>query len=123
MVRPRRTSFHRRGHGKTLYQKGGRELKRHQNPDGGWGECCESYVDTRLRLCGRSTPSQTAWVIMAFDRLRGWHGTWGGEGYRLVAQGAEEGRCLGRRGVYGNRFSQAFYDKIPQLPELLPLDG
>ncbi|HME41989.1 MAG TPA: squalene--hopene cyclase [Syntrophorhabdales bacterium] len=40
-------------------------LKRHQNEDGGWGECCESYEDPRLRLQGKSTPSQTAWVIMA----------------------------------------------------------
>lgn len=39
-------------------------LKKHQNPDGGWGECCESYADPGLRLKGKSTPSQTAWVIM-----------------------------------------------------------
>ena len=40
-------------------------LKRHQNEDGGWGECCESYENPALRLQGKSTPSQTAWVIMA----------------------------------------------------------
>ncbi len=40
-------------------------LKHHQNEDGGWGECCESYEDPGLRLQGKSTPSQTAWVIMA----------------------------------------------------------
>jgi squalene-hopene/tetraprenyl-beta-curcumene cyclase len=40
-------------------------LKQHQNEDGGWGECCETYEDPRLRLQGKSTPSQTAWVIMA----------------------------------------------------------
>jgi squalene-hopene/tetraprenyl-beta-curcumene cyclase len=40
-------------------------LKHHQNADGGWGECCESYEDPSLRLQGKSTPSQTAWVTMA----------------------------------------------------------
>ena len=40
-------------------------LKRHQNEDGVWGERCESYEDPSLRLQVKSTPSQTAWVIMA----------------------------------------------------------
>ena len=40
-------------------------LKSCQNKDGGWGECCESYADPGLRLQGKSTPSQTSWVIMA----------------------------------------------------------
>ncbi|MCI4626850.1 MAG: squalene--hopene cyclase, partial [Candidatus Magnetoovum sp. WYHC-5] len=40
-------------------------LKEHQNPDGGWGECCESYCDAGLSACGQSTPSQTAWAVMA----------------------------------------------------------
>lgn len=40
-------------------------LKTFQNRDGGWGECCESYNDGRLRLKGSSTPSQTAWALMS----------------------------------------------------------
>jgi squalene-hopene/tetraprenyl-beta-curcumene cyclase len=36
-----------------------------QNPDGGWGESCLSYAD--VAQCGRgdSTPSQTAWALLA----------------------------------------------------------
>ncbi len=36
-----------------------------QNPDGGWGESCLSYGE--VSHCGRgdSTPSQTAWALMA----------------------------------------------------------
>jgi squalene-hopene/tetraprenyl-beta-curcumene cyclase len=36
-----------------------------QNPDGGWGESCQSYGD--ISQCGRgeSTPSQTAWALLA----------------------------------------------------------
>ena len=37
----------------------------HQNPDGGWGESCSSYVDPTYRGRGASTPSQTAWALIA----------------------------------------------------------
>ncbi len=36
-----------------------------QNPDGGWGESCASYVDPAYRGKGPSTPSQTAWALLA----------------------------------------------------------
>jgi squalene-hopene/tetraprenyl-beta-curcumene cyclase len=36
-----------------------------QNPDGGWGETCESYMNEDLKGQGESTPSQTAWALMA----------------------------------------------------------
>jgi squalene-hopene/tetraprenyl-beta-curcumene cyclase len=39
-------------------------LEEVQNPDGGWGECCESYEDPCLMGRGESTPSQTAWALM-----------------------------------------------------------
>ena len=42
-----------------------RWLKEHQNADGGWGETCESYTNPELRGQGPSTPSQTAWALMA----------------------------------------------------------
>ncbi len=35
-----------------------------QNPDGGWGETCRSYQDSRLKGIGTSTPSQTAWALI-----------------------------------------------------------
>jgi squalene-hopene/tetraprenyl-beta-curcumene cyclase len=37
----------------------------HQNPDGGWGESCASYVDPAYRGRGTSTPSQTSWALMS----------------------------------------------------------
>ena len=40
-------------------------LIRHQLPDGGWGESCDSYADPSLRGAGPSTPSQTAWALIA----------------------------------------------------------
>jgi squalene-hopene/tetraprenyl-beta-curcumene cyclase len=40
-------------------------LERHQNPDGGWGEDIRSYTDGSWRGRGASTPSQTAWALLA----------------------------------------------------------
>jgi squalene-hopene/tetraprenyl-beta-curcumene cyclase len=42
-----------------------RWLVERQNRDGGFGEGCESYVDPRARGRGPSTPSQTAWALLA----------------------------------------------------------
>jgi squalene-hopene/tetraprenyl-beta-curcumene cyclase len=42
-----------------------RWLVERQNPDGGFGEGCESYVDRAARGRGPSTPSQTAWALIA----------------------------------------------------------
>jgi squalene-hopene/tetraprenyl-beta-curcumene cyclase len=40
-------------------------LTEHQNPDGGWGEDLRSYVDPSWAGRGNSTPSQTAWALLA----------------------------------------------------------
>ncbi len=40
-------------------------LESKQNPDGGWGESCLSYADETDSGKGDSTPSQTAWALMA----------------------------------------------------------
>ncbi|HYK41990.1 MAG TPA: squalene--hopene cyclase [Thermoanaerobaculia bacterium] len=40
-------------------------LRRHQNSDGGWGELPRSYDDPASKGVGPSTPSQTAWGLLA----------------------------------------------------------
>jgi squalene-hopene/tetraprenyl-beta-curcumene cyclase len=55
--------------GETMDQPAVRQavewLGAHQNPDGGWGESCASYVELSLRGVGDSTASQTAWAVVA----------------------------------------------------------
>lgn len=46
-------------------QRAVRWLESRQNADGGWGERCESYADPSLAGQGPSTPSQTAWALLA----------------------------------------------------------
>ena len=41
----------------------------HQNEDGGWGESCASYMDPAQMGRGASTPSQTAWALMALEAV------------------------------------------------------
>src|SRR5208283_4654831 len=39
-------------------------LRAVQNPDGGYGESCDSYDDPELKARGQSTASQTAWALI-----------------------------------------------------------
>ncbi|HEV2064015.1 MAG TPA: prenyltransferase/squalene oxidase repeat-containing protein, partial [Thermoanaerobaculia bacterium] len=51
------------------YQRAGAWIVKHQNPDGGWGELPRSYDDPTTKGVGPSTPSQTAWALMALFAL------------------------------------------------------
>ncbi len=47
------------------YRRAGRWMTEHQNDDGGWGELPASYDEAALKGVGPSTPSQTAWALLA----------------------------------------------------------
>ena len=51
------------------YQRAGSWLRRHQNEDGGWGELPGSYDEPGHKGTGPSTPSQTAWALLALFAL------------------------------------------------------
>jgi squalene-hopene/tetraprenyl-beta-curcumene cyclase len=51
------------------YQRAGKWIRAHQNADGGWGELPRSYEDPATKGIGPSTPSQTAWALMALFAL------------------------------------------------------
>lgn len=53
-----------------MMEKGCNWLLAHQNNDGGWGESCYSYEDSTFAGIGRSTPSQTAWAVLALQVAR-----------------------------------------------------
>jgi squalene-hopene/tetraprenyl-beta-curcumene cyclase len=58
------------GAGRDLVDRACDWLIARQNPDGGWGETCHSYVDPSFAGVGDSTPSQTAWALIGL-RLAG----------------------------------------------------
>jgi squalene-hopene/tetraprenyl-beta-curcumene cyclase len=45
-------------------QQGIEFIRAYQNRDGGWGESCASYDENRF-IPNPSTPSQTAWAVLA----------------------------------------------------------
>ena len=51
-------------HHEPYVQQAAEWLRMFQNPDGGWGESCDSYDDAALKGVGASTPSQTAWAVI-----------------------------------------------------------
>jgi squalene-hopene/tetraprenyl-beta-curcumene cyclase len=55
------------GTGQDMVDRAAAWLLSVQNPDGGWGESCHSYVDESFAGIGRSTPSQTAWAVLALQ--------------------------------------------------------
>ncbi|HEU5230320.1 MAG TPA: squalene--hopene cyclase [Ktedonobacteraceae bacterium] len=50
-----------------MIDRGSSWLLAHQNSDGGWGESCYSYGDSSFAGIGQSTPSQTAWAVLALQ--------------------------------------------------------
>jgi len=62
------TAFKERtGWVQTMIDRGITWMLRRQNPDGGWGETCHSYVDPSFAGVGISTPSQTAWALISLQ--------------------------------------------------------
>lgn len=68
--------------GKPVIRRAVRWLASHQNADGGWGEDLRSYDDPAWAGKGASTPSQTAWALLA-----------------LLAAGGEDAMASAERGV------------------------
>ncbi|MBI2156708.1 MAG: squalene--hopene cyclase [Candidatus Rokubacteria bacterium] len=102
-------------------QRAVRWLERRQNKDGGWGETCESYDDVAFAGVGESTPSQTAWALLA-----------------LLAAGRTSGRTVERGVEYllrtqradgswedplwnGTGFPRVFYLKYHLYAQFFPL--
>jgi squalene-hopene/tetraprenyl-beta-curcumene cyclase len=92
-----------------------------QNPDGGWGESCESYDDADKKGAGPSTCSQTAWALLG-----------------LMAAGDYRSDCLARGVAYllkqqkadgswfeapytGTGFPRVFYLKYHMYAQYFPL--
>ncbi|MGZ3575709.1 MAG: squalene--hopene cyclase [Vulcanimicrobiaceae bacterium] len=53
--------------GEDMIARAAAWLLKVQNADGGWGESCHSYVDESFAGVGTSTPSQTAWAVLALQ--------------------------------------------------------
>jgi squalene-hopene/tetraprenyl-beta-curcumene cyclase len=96
-------------------------IESRQNPDGGWGESCLSYADPAMAGRGESTPSQTAWALIALlsagvsssiSVVRGVH--------YLLRQQREDGSWTEVRHT-GTGFPRVFYLRYHWYCQYFPL--
>ena len=100
-------------------QRGLEWVRSIQNFDGGWGESCESYKQKAF-VAAASTPSQTAWAVLAL--LAGGDTTSSSlhDGIELFASDAEERRNVGRRIGNGNGISAGLLPVLSPIPAFVP---
>jgi squalene-hopene/tetraprenyl-beta-curcumene cyclase len=96
-------------------------LEKHQNADGGWGEDCRSYDDPAWIGRGESTPSQTAWALLALEAAgaRGAASTRRGVDW-LVANQREDGGWDEQQHT-GTGFPSDFYIKYHMYRLIFPV--
>lgn len=95
-------------------------LKKRQNPDGGFGESTLSYSEPQWRGKGASTPTQTAWVLLALCTM--------GDPSRVSQKATEyllskiesEGRWIDKSSV-GTGHPGLIYMDYPSYPYAFPL--
>jgi squalene-hopene/tetraprenyl-beta-curcumene cyclase len=96
-------------------------LESKQNQDGGWGESCLSYADLAHSGKGTSTPSQTAWAMLAlmsagvtdsFSLARGTH--------YLLRHQTKDG-CWEEMRHTGTGFPRVFYLRNHRYCQYFPL--
>lgn len=105
----------------VAYQRAGRWLIARQNPDGGWGESCLSYDDPTTKGRGPSTPSQTAWALMALMSL-GWVGESAfRRGLEYLLSNQREDGNWDEEPFTGTGFPRVFYLKYHLYPTYFPL--
>ncbi len=95
-------------------------IRAYQNRDGGWGESCSSYDENRF-MPNLSTPSQTAWAILALlagGDLRS-ESLYNGVDYLIRSQNSEgtwdEDYCT------GTGFPKVFYLSYTEYRNTFPL--
>lgn len=92
-----------------------------QNADGGWGESPDSYDDPALRARGESTPSQTAWALMALLATEDYESGSVGDGVRYLLERQTPQGTWAERAHTGTGFPSVFYLRYHMYPQYFPL--
>lgn len=86
-------------------------LEDRQNADGGWGEDCRSYDDPDWVGRGESTPSQTAWALLALEAAGERDGNAALRGVQWLAAAQLDDGGWDERHHTGTGFPSDFYIK------------
>lgn len=92
-----------------------------QNADGGWGESPASYEDAAHRARGESTPSQTAWALMALMATDDYDSGSVSEGVRYLLDHQTQQGTWSEQACTGTGFPSVFYLRYHMYPQYFPL--
>ncbi len=96
-------------------------LESTQNPDGGWGERCDSYNDPALAGRGDSTPSQTAWALLGLFAAGKIDGNVVQRGIRYLIETQQPDGSWEDSHWNGTGFPRVFYLKYHFYSKYFPL--
>jgi squalene-hopene/tetraprenyl-beta-curcumene cyclase len=104
-----------------MVQQAAEWIRMMQNPDGGWGESCESYDDANTKGVGPSTCSQTAWALLGLMAAGDYHSDSVTRGIAyLFEQQRTDGSWL-EIPYTGTGFPRVFYLKYTMYYQYFPL--
>ena len=102
--------------------RAGEWIRSIQNPDGGWGESASSYDDPSLRTVGSdSTPSQTAWALLALFATDDYESGSARDGVRYLLDMQTAQGTWNEERFTGTGFPQVFYLRYHMYPQYFPL--
>jgi squalene-hopene/tetraprenyl-beta-curcumene cyclase len=97
-------------------------LRAIQNPDGGWGEDCDSYaLDRTGHAPAPSTASQTAWALLGLMAAGEVDGEAVRRGVEWLAAHQEADGLWGQEHYTGGGFPRVFYLRYHGYPKYFPL--
>ena len=96
-------------------------LRSCQNPDGGWGESCDSYENPDLKGIGPSTASQTAWALLGLFATEDYGSQSVIRGVRFLLETQKENGSWTEKLFTGTGFPLVFYLKYHLYSHYFPL--
>ena len=96
-------------------------LRSFQNPDGGWGESCDSYDNPDLRGIGPSTAAQTSWALLGLFASGDFDSESVKRGVRFLVKTQKENGAWEDDVFTGTGFPRVFYLKYHLYSVYFPI--
>jgi squalene-hopene/tetraprenyl-beta-curcumene cyclase len=110
------------GQGDPMVARAAAWLRTIQNPDGGWGEDCNSYdLDRTGHVSAPSTASQTAWALLGLMAAGEVDSEAVARGIDWLAANQEADGLWGQEYYTGGGFPRVFYLRYHGYPKYFPL--
>lgn len=108
-------------HHEPYVQQGAEWLRMVQNPDGGWGETCESYDNPNRKGFGPSTASQTAWAVLGLMAANDIRSDSVARGIAYLLRTQRKDGSWDEANYTGTGFPRVFYLKYHMYSQYFPL--